>query len=665
MDSYASRGLIAWSSTVSAQQPTKVVFAHHSEVQIMAQHLEEVINRLLGDDPSPAHIIELLSRRGFLVSVSSGFTDRHVRLYLINLLGNIGDESAFKILEAHKRLPDVLGGGLISEAAGRAISSIKARAAGIPDPPPKEPKHPNELLKTSIDSAFEMIMTPVKQPEDLEAIGIKGRALQEALLEIDDLHPLPSCHDEGMAVATLRVIDLLQETGCDDEILSKVRQLLAEPEDAEQWFDVTILLRTHGYFHGALEAYDNSVHHFPPAISSMLWSNRGLLLLSWERYAEAMASFAKALEIRPEYTRARFLLAQAYELTHDFEKAASNYLTTIEAEPENAGAWNNLGLCQGMMGHRKQAFNCYNNSIAIDPNNLDALSNLAIAYCAAGQFDDAEKIFHHIMKIDPEDPFIPRLRSAIARKEQVDHRIRETFEPRRLIRVAGKGGQSNSQAYALLSPANLAVEESPIGRGGFDEAIHAYYANTIADSRSPATNRKEVYFISYKWESPAFCHWVADFVFELQKRGYRLIFDQFESLDLRDHLADAGLQDVAFQRLDRMQREVPELVREIAKADVFMPIMTEGYRRCVDPPRLGSLPHQALDEAFPRINPEDGWVFDEWQLALRLRLRGKLRWQGVWRGGPTVPPPFVRDTVLDFRDDSHYAEALEKHFPVI
>jgi hypothetical protein len=95
-----------------------------------------------------------------------------------------------------------------------------------------------------------------------------------------------------------------------------------------------------------------------------------------------------------------------------------------------------------------------------------------------------------------------------------------------------------------------------------------------------------------------------------------------------------------------------------------MPILTEGYRRCVEPQRSGN-PTAGVDHLSGSLhaNESDGWVFDEWQVALRLRLARRLRWQAVWRSGPVVPPPFSRHRVADFRDDDRYAAMLDTHFP--
>jgi hypothetical protein len=73
--------------------------------------------------------------------------------------------------------------------------------------------------------------------------------------------------------------------------------------------------------------------------------------------------------------------------------------------------------------------------------------------------------------------------------------------------------------------------------------------------------------------------------------------------------------------------------------------------------------HHLSDSLIPRLHPDDGWVFDEWQVALRLRLTGLCAGRASGDQGPVVPPPFVRGSVWDFRDDDRYAQLLAAHFP--
>jgi len=219
----------------------------------------------------------------------------------------------------------------------------------------------------------------------------------------------------------------------------------------------------------------------------------------------------------------------------------------------------------------------------------------------------------------------------------------------------------------IRSPVNFATTDG--GPAGTDwDAVFA--EGCAAQQCAPAKDgrKEDVLFISYRWENAANRRWVLELALDLQKRGYWVIFDQFESLDLRASLAGRMGENAAdspvFLRFDRMDREVPELVKDLARATVFVPVLTEHYRRCVEPRRTGSFPDEANSDAWlPRIPAEEGWVFDEWQLALRLLLRGRIRWRGIWRSGPVLPPPLKTWEVCDLRNDANRQRELDRFFP--
>jgi hypothetical protein len=88
---------------------------------------------------------------------------------------------------------------------------------------------------------------------------------------------------------------------------------------------------------------------------------------------------------------------------------------------------------------------------------------------------------------------------------------------------------------------------------------------------------------------------------------------------------------------------------------MFVPILTEPYRRRVESSGGGTA-------VFGTII-EDGWVQDEWQIALHLATLERIKFLGVWRSGPAVPFPFNTANVCDFRDDSLYLHAMNRDFP--
>ena len=532
----------------------------------MYANLDEFLQELLADDHGVGHVVELLERDGFLSSpLVTGFTDRQVRIALINMLGRLGrlgDASALPTLEKHAGLPSFMGGELVANAAEQAIKTIRGEPKEAPVLPFAE-----RMLEQSAD-ALNAILTAPKAPSELEAAGLRGLDLQRALFDLEQPESLPVTGSGGLSQAAVRVVQVLRQTDCDEETCGEVECLLSVHDDVDRWFDVASLLRQRGYFHGALEAYDQVVGCFSTEIDSMWWSNRGWLLQLWERYGDAFASFQRALELNPTYERARIGLQDVQHL-----------LDTLDSD-----------------------------SVALD---------------------------------GPRDAYTGR--------------VPQPYESRRLHRMAGKGGQERTRAFALLCPASLAIEESESDGASFDAITHRGLSK--GGPSGGGRLRDDVYFISYRWESVPHRQWVFRFATDLEDRGYKVIYDQFENLEFRDRIGPA-------LRTDRMQDEVPRLVEDIGRATVFMPVLTEGYRRCVEPRRTGD-PAAGADHLSWSLHASanHGWVFDEWQVALRQRLVGRLRWQAVWRSGPVLPPPFSRHRVADFRDDDHYAAMLDTHFP--
>ena len=74
----------------------------------------------------------------------------------------------------------------------------------------------------------------------------------------------------------------------------------------------------------------------------------------------------------------------------------------------------------------------------------------------------------------------------------------------------------------------------------------------------------------------------------------------------------------------------------------------------------------ALERILPnaaRGTLKDGWVWDEYQMAIHLAKIGRMKsWLVVRRSGE-LPDWVSADQVWDFRDDSRYKELLAEAFP--
>src|SRR5688572_27475941 len=99
-----------------------------------------------------------------------------------------------------------------------------------------------------------------------------------------------------------QLLDDFAEIGLDDYIDDTRRALSGHEGEEAAWVEVAASLREQRLYHAANLVYEKALARFPDAYR--LWNNRGLLLRVWGRYDDAIASFRKALELKPDYVLA-------------------------------------------------------------------------------------------------------------------------------------------------------------------------------------------------------------------------------------------------------------------------------------------------------------------------------------------------------------------------
>ena len=450
--------------------------------------------------------------------------------------------------------------------------------------------------------------------------------------EVETMNPPPDVR---------ALMQVLLELGVDSDLVAKAEEVLSEKaDDIGEWIELAYALRQRREFHGALETYDAAMQRFPN--SHMLWCNRGVVMLDWERYDEALEHFSESLRNKPDYIFALANMASTYERLHEFARAAELFQRVVEIEPSHAMAWNSLALCHHQNGNFESTRECLERSSAADPGYTDPLFSLAALLTNERRYAEALPWIDRLLEIDPTDAIAVELREEILREPESPRSVgvRDIYEERRIFRLARREG-SNPQipgpedielvSYVVRTPSNMAYESTIAGKWDKQEVMDIVRETLAKNEPVPPFDEPRI-FVSYRWESAEHNQWVARFVDDLKARGYGTVYDG----ELR-RLATPP--------------SVPELVAHIATCNFFVPILTEPYRRRVD--------LAANDVAVS----EDGWVFDEWQLALKLYVLDRLKIIGVWRSGPVVPVPLTKDSVLDFRTAEDYDDLIEHCFP--
>lgn len=128
--------------------------------------------------------------------------------------------------------------------------------------------------------------------------------------------------------------------------------------------------------------------------------NLGVLLARRGRYADAVASLKKALELRSDYPVARRLLGVTRNLLADQEREA--WLTRTRANPDNSTAWARLGHL--LLGPRSlgRAETALRRAIELGAEGAEVYNDLGFALAQQGRSEEAIEAFEAALAIEPD-----------------------------------------------------------------------------------------------------------------------------------------------------------------------------------------------------------------------------------------------------------------------
>jgi tetratricopeptide (TPR) repeat protein len=128
---------------------------------------------------------------------------------------------------------------------------------------------------------------------------------------------------------------------------------------------------------------------------------RGFAYDKLRRTEEALADYAKAIELDPECAPAQYNRGVALAFTGDVEGAVACFRQAIAADPKHANAHYNLGVAQSRKGDVKGAIACYRQAIAANPKHALAHTNLGVALAATGDAEGAIASYQQAIAADP------------------------------------------------------------------------------------------------------------------------------------------------------------------------------------------------------------------------------------------------------------------------
>lgn len=142
----------------------------------------------------------------------------------------------------------------------------------------------------------------------------------------------------------------------------------------------------------------------------------------------AIATYKRALELNPEYTEARYNLAELMMRTGQTFEATNEFQTILNRVPDHHQALNGMATCYLNQKEYGEAIGLLSRAIAVAPTYPLAHYNMGIAQRSMGNADAAVKSFTEAARLDPSD------HASIAAAEQV--KARSAMTPSESPRVS-------------------------------------------------------------------------------------------------------------------------------------------------------------------------------------------------------------------------------------
>jgi tetratricopeptide (TPR) repeat protein len=125
--------------------------------------------------------------------------------------------------------------------------------------------------------------------------------------------------------------------------------------------------------------------------------------LAEEQPQQAIEHFRRAVEIRPDYTHARYNLGNLLMRQGQLEEAEGQLRKVIAQQPELARAHSDLGNCLLRLGRIDEAEQQYRAALKINPFFADVHYNLALALQGQNRMEEAREHYKQSTDLDPSN----------------------------------------------------------------------------------------------------------------------------------------------------------------------------------------------------------------------------------------------------------------------
>ena len=171
-------------------------------------------------------------------------------------------------------------------------------------------------------------------------------------------------------------------------------------DESRKWLELGNDQFNKGNFREAIDSFDKALQIKPDDHEA--WYGRGNALVNLGRYEEAIDSYDKALQIKPDYHEAWCNRGNALDDLGRYEEAIDSCDKAVQIKPDFHQAWFNRGNALVNLGRYEEAIDSYDKAVQIKPDYHEAWYNRGIALGNLGRYEESIDSYDKAIQIKPD-----------------------------------------------------------------------------------------------------------------------------------------------------------------------------------------------------------------------------------------------------------------------
>ncbi|MBS3027084.1 MAG: tetratricopeptide repeat protein [Dolichospermum sp. DET50] len=184
------------------------------------------------------------------------------------------------------------------------------------------------------------------------------------------------------------------------EIIDIIEHEIDNEQKAKLFFELGYLQAVRKNYEEAISSYDKAVEIKPDDHEA--WYSRGISLYNLGRYEEAISSYDKAVEFKPDYYEAWDNRGIVLRNLERYKEAVASYDKALEIKPNNYEAWNDRGLALHELGLYIASITSCEQAIAIKPDFAWAWNNRGRSLNNLGRYEEAIYSYNKAVEFKPD-----------------------------------------------------------------------------------------------------------------------------------------------------------------------------------------------------------------------------------------------------------------------